>query len=68
LELRLEGTEKLQFDTFTATYVMVEGDDLIEIGERFEVSVDELKARNGLTTDKIEVGQRLAIPAGTTAP
>jgi LysM repeat protein len=56
-----------QYDTLTATYVVVEGDDLIEIGKRFEVSVDELKARGKLTSDKIEVGQRLAIAAGTTA-
>jgi len=67
LELRLDGMEKLQFDTFTATYVVVEGDDLIEIAARLEVSVDELKARGKLTSDKIEVGRRLAIPAGTTA-
>jgi LysM repeat protein len=50
LELRLEGTEKLQFDTVTTTYPVVEGDDLIEIGESFEVSVDEPKAPNTLTS------------------
>ena len=43
---------------------MVEGDDLIEIGERFGVSVDELKAHNKLASDEIEVGQHLAIPGG----
>ena len=32
-----------QYDTVTATYVVVEGDDLIAIGERFQIPVDALK-------------------------
>ena len=55
-----------QYDTVTATYLVVEGDDLIAIGERFEVSVDALKAHNKLSSDKIAIGQRLAIPGGPT--
>lgn len=45
----------------TATYVVVEGDDLIAIGERFEIPVDALKARNKLSSSEIKVGVKLAI-------
>ena len=38
-----------QYDAVTATYAAVEGDELIAIGERFEVPVDALKAQNKLT-------------------
>ncbi|MEE4111168.1 MAG: sulfatase-like hydrolase/transferase, partial [Desulfobacteraceae bacterium] len=55
-----------QYDTVTATCLVVEGDDVIAIGERFEVSVDALKAQNKLGSDKIEIGQRLGIPGGPT--
>ena len=55
-----------EYDTVTATYVIVEGDDLAAIGERFEVSVDDLKAQNRLTSNEIEVGQRLVVGAGTS--
>jgi hypothetical protein len=51
-----------QFDTITATYAVVEGDELIAIGERFAIPVDELKTHNRLGSDRIEVGQHLAIP------
>ena len=50
-----------QYDTVTATYVVVEGDDLIAIGERFEISVEALKARNKLPSNEIKVGDKLAI-------
>lgn len=52
-----------QYDTVTATYVVVEGDDLIAIGERFEVPVDALKARNKLPSNEIKVGDKLVIAA-----
>jgi len=60
-----------RYDAATATYVVAKGDDLIEIAERFGVTVAELKASNQLASDEIEIGQKLAIPggpAGKTAP
>jgi len=54
-----------QYDTVTATYVVVEGDDLIAIGERFQIPVDALKTHNKLASDEIETGQRLTIPGGS---
>jgi acid stress chaperone HdeA len=54
-----------QYDSATATYVVVEGDDLFAISERFEVPVEVLKADNGLSSNEIEAGQTLAISAAT---
>ena len=55
---------KGQYDTVTATYIVVEGDDLIAIGERFEIPVDTLKAQNKLSSDEIEIGQKLVVAVG----
>ncbi|MDG4553077.1 MAG: DUF1254 domain-containing protein [Candidatus Competibacter sp.] len=55
-----------QYDTVTATYTVVEGDDLTAIGERFEIPVDALKTRNHLRSDEIEIGQTLIVAAGMT--
>ena len=43
--------------------MVVKGDDLIAIGERFEISVDALKARNKLSSDTIKIGDKLVIAA-----
>ncbi|QQS54216.1 MAG: sulfatase-like hydrolase/transferase [Candidatus Competibacteraceae bacterium] len=56
-----------QYDTVTATYGVVEGDELIVIGERFQVPVDTLKARNKLTSDEIKPGQKLTIGSPANA-
>ena len=54
-----------KYDTVTATYVVVEGDDLFAISERFEVPVDALKTHNKLATTEVKAGQKLAVgPAG----
>ncbi len=57
---------KGQYETITATYTAVEGDELIAIGERFEVPVESLKVQNKLTSDQVKVGQKLVI--ATDAP
>jgi LysM repeat protein len=45
--------------------VVVEGDYLLAIGERFSVSAGALKVHNKLASDTIEIGQQLAIPGAT---
>ncbi|MCK7577539.1 MAG: LysM peptidoglycan-binding domain-containing protein [Chromatiales bacterium] len=45
---------KGQYDTVTATCGVVEGDELIVIGERFQVPVETLKAQNQLTSNEIK--------------
>jgi hypothetical protein len=57
-----------QYDPASAGYVVAPGDDLLGIGERFGVSVTELKAWNGLSSDAIKAGQTLQVAADTPAP
>ncbi len=56
-----------QYDTVTATYTVIEGDDLIAIGERFEIPVEALQKLNKLTSDGIKVGDKLVV-ATAVAP
>jgi len=55
---------KGEYDAATGTYEVVKGDDLIKIGERFEVPLDRLKAENNLGSDVIKPGQKLTITTG----
>ncbi|MFO1433171.1 MAG: sulfatase-like hydrolase/transferase [Candidatus Competibacteraceae bacterium] len=57
-----------QYDTVTATYGVVEGDELVVISERFQVPVDTLKAQNQLASDEIKPGRKLVIAANTGSP
>lgn len=44
-------------------YVIARGDTLSDIAQRFNVSVNDLRAHNGLSGSRILVGQTLKIPA-----
>jgi len=51
------------------TYVVQEGDTLMAIAIRFDVTVEALQAANGITDPaKLGVGQSLVIPVGGVAP
>jgi mannose-6-phosphate isomerase-like protein (cupin superfamily) len=50
-----------KYDTVTETYVVVEGDDLFAISERFKIPVDTLKASNKLESATVKAGQKLAV-------
>lgn len=50
-----------KYDTVTATYVVVEGDDLFAISERFEVPVETLREHNKMVSDAIKPGQKLGL-------
>mgnify|MGYP000036928844 FL=1 len=45
-----------------ASYIVVSGDTLTKIANRFSVTVAALKSANGLTSDVIKLGQKLIIP------
>jgi LysM repeat protein len=45
------------------TYRVQRGDTLSGIAKRFDLSVEDLKARNNLTTDRINIGQSLVVSA-----
>ena len=55
------------YDTVTATYAVVDGDELEVISERFEVPVEDLKAQNKLSSDELKKGQKLVIGAAADA-
>lgn len=46
------------------TYNVVSGDSLLGLAGRYKVSVAAIKRENGLTGDKILIGQKLIIPGG----
>lgn len=43
-------------------YYVTKDDTLFSIADRYQVTVNELKEANGLTSDKLLIGQRLLIP------
>ncbi len=47
----------------TSSYQVKPGDSLEKIARKFQISVDALKRENNLSSDKIVVGQQLAIPS-----
>jgi hypothetical protein len=55
-----------QYDILTATYVVAEGDDLIAIGERFEIPLETIKAQNKLASNEIKVGDKLVLATADT--
>lgn len=53
----------------TISYTIQTGDTLYSIAERYNVTVDELKAANGITdAESLTVGQVLIIPTGQEPP
>lgn len=44
-------------------YKVVSGDNLSKIAKRHHTTVDAIKKANGLTSDKLNIGQQLTIPA-----
>ncbi len=47
----------------SSNYIVKSGDSLERIARKFQISVDRLKQENQLSSDKIVVGQELAIPS-----
>lgn len=54
--------------TDTFEYVVRAGDSLWLIARRYGTTVDAIKSLNGLTSDLLDIGQILKIPAGQNAP
>ncbi|MGO8927597.1 MAG: LysM peptidoglycan-binding domain-containing protein [Limisphaerales bacterium] len=50
------------------TYTVKSGDNLTKIAGQFGTTIKALRTANGLKTDNIKVGQKLKIPAKTSAP
>ena len=45
-------------------YIVKSGDSLYKIANLYGISVDELKSFNGLTSNILQIGQKLVIPSG----
>ncbi len=50
------------------SYIVQQGDTLLSIATQFDLTVDELRAYNGMDSDIIVVGQELLIPPPTPTP
>lgn len=49
-------------NSYTTTYTVKSGDSLWSISKKYNISVDELKKANGLTSNLLSIGQQLNIP------
>ena len=56
-----------QLPASASSYQVVAGDSLSAIAKRFNTQVDTLKSLNGLTNDRILVGDNLVVPSGDAA-
>lgn len=67
LQIPMSGSSTVAETTTTAssadTYVVQKGDNLTKIAQSTGSSVGEIRAANGLTSDRILVGQSLMIPS-----
>jgi LysM repeat protein len=50
------------------SYTVVSGDSLYKIAKKHGVTVSQIKQANSLATDALKIGQKLAIPGGSSAP
>lgn len=55
-------------DAQGATYEVQQGDSLAKIARMHKVSIDALKAANGMTTASLKIGQKLVIPTPGADP
>ena len=61
-------TAQVAFTPTPTIYTVQQGDTLFEIAFKFNVSVEEIKAVNALTSDIIYIGQTLVIPVSSEIP
>ena len=63
-ELKLPSYETVTDSNIT--YIVSKGDTLYSIAAKNEISVNDLKKYNNLTSDNLYIGQELNIPSGTS--
>ncbi|SFA70738.1 peptidoglycan endopeptidase LytF [Bacillus sp. cl95] len=49
------------------TYIVVAGDTLWNLSQRFGTSISNIKQMNNLSSDTLTIGQKLAVPSSTAA-
>ena len=60
--LELPTESEIMEDVSIGSYVVKPGDTLLKIAELYNISVDELKSFNNLTSNSISIGQILKVP------
>ncbi len=65
-QLKLPTTETDSDIKDTNTYTVKSGDTLYSIASKYDVTVNELKTTNNLTTNSLSIGQKLIIPGEST--
>ncbi len=51
----------------STTYTVKSGDTLYGIASKYGISVDDIKKANGLSSNLLQIGQKLTIPGGTSS-
>lgn len=59
-------TTKEETPQYSNTYTVKSGDTLYSIAKKYNITVDELKTTNNLTTNSLSLGQVLKIPGTST--
>ena len=54
-------TDKTQFEFDEITYTVIKGDTLYSISKRYNTSVEAIKSVNKLSSNELEIGQKLKI-------
>jgi LysM repeat protein len=54
-------TNALAQNSSSSTYTVMPGDTLYSISKKFNLSIDELRAKNGLSDNTLSIGQTLLI-------
>jgi LysM repeat protein len=61
VSLNQEHEKKASVDK--SQYVVAKGDTLVEISKKFGISVEDIKRANNLKNNKLQIGQKLIVPA-----
>lgn len=59
---------KINYDSFPNTHVVISGDSLWSIAKKYNITVEELKTANNLSSNLLRIGQILKIPTTVETP
>jgi len=62
------SNETIETPDIGNTYIVKKGDTLYSIARKYNISVNELKSLNNLTSNTLSIGQVLTVPNVNTAP